>query len=127
MNSILIRINATLDLKGREKEASNLRLNSLKKNIFSVFEIGIKVKDHCILLENYNYNFSQNVVINDDVTVVIEVENKDSIKTRIFEGLTNYEGDSLYQTLLQLVTKKLKSEIYQTILLIILERRLQRN
>ncbi|MCT3806713.1 hypothetical protein HZQ57_15985 [Elizabethkingia anophelis] len=108
VNSILVRINATLDLKGREKEASNIRLGTLKKNIFDVFEICIRVKDYCILLENYNYNFSQNVVINDDVTVVIEVENKDSIKSRIFEGLTNYEGDSLYQTLLQLATKKAK-------------------
>jgi len=108
VNSILVRINATLDLKGREKEASNIRLGTLKKNIFDVFEICNRVKDYCILLENYNYNFSQNVVINDDVTVVIEVENKDSIKSRIFEGLTNFEGDSLYQTLLQLATKKAK-------------------
>lgn len=108
VNSVLVRINATLDLKGREKEASNIRLGTLKKNIFDVFEICNRVKEYCILLENYNYNFSQNVVINDDVTVVIEVENKDSIKSRIFDGLTNFEGDSLYQTLLQLATKKAK-------------------
>lgn len=108
VNTILTRINATLDLKGREKEASNLRLNSLKKNIFSVFEIGIKVKDHCSFLENYDYNFSKEIIINDDVAVVIEVENKESIKSRILEGLTNYNGDSLYQILLQLTTKNAK-------------------
>lgn len=108
VNAILTRSNGTLDLKGREKEASNLRLASLKKNIFSVFEIGIKVKNHCTFLENYDYNFSQEIKINDEVTVVIEVENKESIKTRILEGLANYDGDSLYQILLQLSTKKAK-------------------
>lgn len=108
VNAILSRINSTLDLKGREKEASNLRVGSLKKNIFSVFEISIKIRNHCAFLENYDYNFSQDIVINDAVTVVIEVENKESIKTRILDGLANYEGDSLYKVLLQLTSKKAK-------------------
>lgn len=108
VNAILTRINGTLDLKGREKEASNLRLDTLKRNIFSVFEIGIKVKNQCSFLENYDYNFSQEIKINDNVTVVIEVENKESIKNRILDGLANYDADSLYQIFLQLTTKKAK-------------------
>ncbi|WP_267740545.1 hypothetical protein [Myroides injenensis] len=108
INTILTRSNGTLDIKGREKEASNLRLGFLKKNIFSVFEIGIKVKNHCTFLENYDYNFSQEIKINDEVTVVIEVENQESIMARILEGLANYDADSLYKILLQLTIKKAK-------------------
>uniref|UniRef100_UPI000B20AB0C hypothetical protein n=1 Tax=Chryseobacterium sp. CCH4-E10 TaxID=1768758 RepID=UPI000B20AB0C len=108
INIILTTINSTLDLKGREKEASNIRLDSLKKNIFNVFEICIKVKNQCIVLEEYDYKFSQDVIINDDVTVVIEVEDKESLKSRIFEGMVNHSGESLYQVLLQLATKKAK-------------------
>jgi len=108
LNAILTRINGTLDLKGREKEAANLRLGSLKRNIFSVFEIAIKVKNHCEFLEKYDYNCSQEIKINDDVTVVIEVENKVSIKSRILDGLVNYDAERLYPILLQLAKKKAK-------------------
>ena len=108
INSIIIKNNATLDLRGREKESSNSRLLLLKNNIFELFEVCNKVKKQCEKIESYNYNFSKEIFINDDVTVVLEVENKETVKQKIVEGIVNHTENSLYQILLQLSNKTAK-------------------
>lgn len=101
--------NATLDLRGREKDASNQRLDLLKRNIFGLFEVLIRVEQHCSILDKYNYNFIKEIVIDEDVTVVIEIENKESIKSKIIEGLNVTNTNlSLYQILIQLATNKIR-------------------
>src|SRR5690606_24519592 len=54
VNHIIESKNATLDLKGREKDASNQRLDLLKRNIFGLFEVLIRVEQHCNELDNYS-------------------------------------------------------------------------
>lgn len=107
VNHVIESKNATLDLKGREKDASNKRLDLLKKNIFGLFEVLIRVEQHCSILDKYSYNFIKEIVIDEEVTVVIEIENKESIKSKIVEGLNVTNTNlSLYQILIQLVTNK---------------------
>src|SRR5690606_17097141 len=109
VNHIIESKNATLDLKGREKDASNQRLDLLKRNIFGLFEVLIRVEQHCNELDNYSYNFIKEIAIDEDVTVVIEIENKESIKSKIIEGLSITDmTHSLYQILIQLATNKIR-------------------
>lgn len=101
--------NANLDLKGREKEASNQRLTILTKNISDVFKIAMQVRTHCSLFENLSYGGIQEIKINDEVTVVLEVENSQNIKTKIFEGISNVTNNlSLYEVLIKLALGELK-------------------
>jgi hypothetical protein len=109
VNKIIQAKNSSLDIKGREKEASNQRLKILKKQIFDLFEISRRVEKHCKMLENYRYNFSQEIVIDENVSVVIEIESKEDIKLKIFEGLTiNSVNPSLFQVLIQLAKNNSK-------------------
>lgn len=105
VNKIISAKNSNLDLRGREKEASNQRLTSLKSQIESVFESSKRVEEHCSEFEKYTYRTIQEVKINDNVTVVLEVENQEDIKSKIVEGLNlnGHENSSLYIILVQLV------------------------
>ncbi|MCL9805535.1 hypothetical protein NAT51_08375 [Flavobacterium amniphilum] len=101
--------NANLDLKGREKEASNQRLTILKANISDVFKIAMQVRTHCLLFENLLYGGVQEIKINDEVAVVLEVESNQNIKTKIFEGISNANNNSsLYDVLIKLALGELK-------------------
>ena len=109
VNNILRSKNSTLDLKGREKEASNNRLETLKNQIFELLETSLRVEQHCSVIENYKYNFSQEIIIDENVSVVIEIENKEDIKSKLFEGLIiNSTNTSLFQALVQLSTNRIK-------------------
>jgi hypothetical protein len=109
VNSIVRIKNSSLDLKGREKEASNLRLETLKNQIFELLKTSLAVEKHCSIIENYKYNFSQEISIDENVSVVIEIENKEEIKSKIFEGLSGTSIDtSLFQALVQLATNTIK-------------------
>lgn len=102
--------NSNLDLKGREKEASNQRLTMLNKNVFNAFKIAKEVETHCSIFENLVYGGIQEIKINDEVAVVLEVESSESIKAKIIEGLsTNLSSDlSLYQVLVKLALGEIK-------------------
>lgn len=109
VNSIVRIKNSTLDLKGREKEASNLRLETLKNKIFELLKTSLAVEKQCSIIENYQYNFSQEIIIDENVSVVIEIENKEDIKSKLFEGLSiNSTNKSLFQALVQLATNLIK-------------------
>lgn len=109
VNNILRSKNSTLDLKGREKEASNNRLETLKNQIFELLRTSLRVEQHCSVIESYKYNFSQEIVIDENVSVVIEIENKEDIKSKLFEGLIiNSTNTSLFQALVQLSTNIIK-------------------
>jgi hypothetical protein len=109
VNSIVRKKNSSLDLKGREKEASNLRLETLKIQIFELLKTSLSVEKHCSIIENYKYNFSQEISIDENVSVVIEIENKEEIKSKIFEGLSGTSiNTSLFQALVQLATNNIK-------------------
>lgn len=103
INGIIKSKNASLDIKGREKEASNLRLKTLKRQISDLFETSKRVEQHCEMLESYKYNFSKEIIIDDNVSVVIEVENQEDVKERMLEGLSMSDSSiSLYKALIQL-------------------------
>lgn len=109
VNNILRAKNLTLDLKGREKEASNQRLSTLKRQISDLIKTAKRVEQHCLILEKYRYNFSQEITIDENVSVVIEIEYKEDVKTKIFEGLSiNSQSDSLFQILIQLANNTIK-------------------
>jgi hypothetical protein len=102
--------NSNLDLKGREKEASNQRLTMLNKNVFNAFKIAKEVETHCLLFENLVYGGIQEIRINDEVAVVLEVESSESIKTKMIEGLSSISSSnlSLYQVLIKLALGEIK-------------------
>ena len=102
--------NSNLDLKGREKEASNQRLTMLNKNVFNAFKIAKEVEIHCSLFENLVYGGIQEIKINDEVAVVLEVESSESIKAKIIDGLINISSPnlSLYQVLIKLALGEMK-------------------
>ena len=110
VNAILHSKNATLDLNGREKEASNRRLETLKRQIFKLFRTSVTVEAHCLAIENYNYNCSQEIEINKDVSVIVEIENKENITSKIFEGLllNNERNLSLYDALIKLARNTIR-------------------
>lgn len=110
VKQILLIKNSNLDLKGREKEASHQRLIRLNQNIIDTFSIAKKIETHCSFFENLEYGGIQEIKINDEVTVVLEVENNESIKAKIFEGLSGNLPDSLtlYQALIKLALGEIK-------------------
>jgi DNA repair ATPase RecN len=109
VNKIIRSKNTTLDLKGREKEASNHRLETLKSQIFELIKTSFTVEEHCSTLENYKYNFSQAIEIDENVSVIIEIENKEDVKSKIFEGINlTSQNLSLYQVLIQLAKNDIK-------------------
>jgi hypothetical protein len=109
VNNILRAKNLTLDLKGREKEASNQRLSTLKRQISDLIKTAKRVEQHCLILEKYRYNFSQEITIDENVSVVIEIEYKEDVKTKIFEGLSiNSQSDSLFLIFIQLANNTIK-------------------
>ncbi|MEZ7515353.1 hypothetical protein [Flavobacterium frigidarium] len=110
LKQIISDKNSNLDLKGREKEASNQRLLMLNKNIFNAFKIAKKVENHCALFENLVYGGIEEIRINDEVAVVLEVESSESIKAKIIEGLSNISSPnlSLYQVLIKLALGEMK-------------------
>lgn len=106
---IISNKNSSLDLKGREKESSNQRLTVLNKNLSAAFKIAMLVQIHCLLFENLQYGGVQEIKINNDVTVVLEVQNSENITTKIFEGIANVNNSSsLYNVLIRLALGDLK-------------------
>jgi hypothetical protein len=110
VNEIISDKNANLDLKGREKEASNQRLAILKKNVAEVFTIAGKLQKHCAQFEDLMYGGIQEIEIDDEVTVVLEVENSENIKSKILEGITvnTAENLTLYQVMIKLILNVVK-------------------
>lgn len=108
-NEIITAKNASLNLKSREKEASNQRLISLKSNISSLFNLLNRFQAQCRLIEDYRYNFSKSVQISNNVDVVLEIENIENVKDKILDGLVlNASSKSLYNILLDLAKDKIK-------------------
>lgn len=113
VNNIIRAKNSSLDFKSREKEASNLRLKTLKNQIFELLKTSLSVEKHCSIIEKYKYNFSQEIPIDENVSVVIEIENKEEIKSKILEGLSGtLINNSLFQALIQLATNNIKISYY---------------
>lgn len=113
INRIIKSKNSTLDLKGKEKEASNSRITTFKENAIKLFDTMIRVEEHCLILEEYNYNFKRKIDIDENVSVIIEIENKESLKSKIIEGLSNpSQTDSLYQVLIGLALGNIKIKNY---------------
>lgn len=107
-NLILTEKNANLDLKSREKEASNQRVTLLKNNVLSLFDILNRLQQHSIIIENYQYNFEKSIKISSDVDVILELENFENVKDKILEGFVLNGNYSLYQTLILLASNKVK-------------------
>lgn len=109
VKNVIISKNANLDLKGREKEASNQRLAVLKNNIKDAFDIALQIRDHCRYFENYAYGGVQEISINEEVTVVLEVESTESLKGKVFDGISGVNsGMNLYEALTKLALGEVK-------------------
>ncbi|WP_289658342.1 hypothetical protein [Flavobacterium panacagri] len=109
VKNVIVSKNANLDLKGREKEASNQRLAILKNNISEAFDIALQIRDHCIHFENYSYGGVQEIAINDEVTVVLEVESTEILKEKVFDGISGVNNSlNLYEALIKLALGAVK-------------------
>ena len=110
VNEIISVKNANLDIKSREKEASNQRLTILKKNVSEVFTIASRLEKHSSRFENLIYGGIQEIRIDDEVSVVLEVESNENLKSKILEGITVNPAEKLsfYQVMIRLILNVVK-------------------
>lgn len=110
VQNIIISKNAQLSDKSREKEAAIKRLTTLKSNIFKVLESSSNLLQKSNILEDYKYNLTKEIEISDDVKVILEVEGKEIIKEKVFEGLSICDTDkrlSLYEVCIKLALNQI--------------------
>ena len=115
VQNIIISKNAQLSDKSREKEAAIKRLTTLKSNIFKVLESSSNLLQKSNILEDYKYNLTKEIEISDDVKVILEVEGKEIIKEKVFEGLNIYDTDkrlSLYEVCIKLAQNQISVKNY---------------
>ena len=111
VQNIIASKNAQLSDKSREKEAAIKRLTTLKSNIFKVLESSSNLLQKSNILEDYKYNLKKEIEISDDVKVILEVEGKEVIKNRIFEGLKINDTDKKQLSLYKICVKLSLNEI----------------
>ena len=103
VNSIIDTQNSKLDNNGKEKEAANQRLVLLKNSLGVIFQKSQELREICIEIENYKYDFQQEIQINEDVKVVLEIEEKENIKDKILDGIVNSQNEiSLFKNIIEL-------------------------
>jgi hypothetical protein len=103
-NSIITTQNSKLDNDGKEKDTSNQRILLLKNNIALIIEKAKELEEICLEIESYRYNFKKEIIINEDVNVVLEVEEKENIKDKILDGINGIViEESLYKNILGLI------------------------
>lgn len=103
-NNIIKEKNATLNIKSRDKEQANERLENLKNNIAIAFSKSFHLNSISIEVENLQYEHQEIVQINDEVSIVLEIENEDNVKNLIFDGIKESKIEaSLYDNMLMLV------------------------
>ena len=115
VQNIIASKNAQLSDKSREKEAAIKRLTTLKSNIFKVLESSSNLLQKSNILEGYKYNLTKEIGISDDVKVILEVEGKEIIKEKVFEGLNIYDTDkrlSLYEVCIKLALNQISVKNY---------------
>ena len=115
VQNIIASKNAQLSDKSREKEAAIKRLTILKSNIFKVLESSSNLLQKSNILEDYKYNLTKEIEISDDVKVILEVEGKEIIKEKVFEGLNIYDTDkrlSLYEVCIKLALNQISVKNY---------------
>ena len=115
VQNIIASKNAQLSDKSREKEAAIKRLTTLKSNIFKVLESSSNLLQKSNILEDYKYNLTKEIEISDDVKVILEVEGKEIIKEKVFEGLSICDTDkrlSLYEVCIKLALNQISVKNY---------------
>lgn len=115
VQNIIASKNAQLNDKSREKEAAIKRLTTLKSNIFKVLESSSNLLQKSNFLEDYKYNLTKEIEISDDVKVILEVEGKEIIKEKVFEGLSICDTDkrlSLYEVCIKLALNQILVKNY---------------
>lgn len=109
INSIVDVQNSKLDSNGKEKGAANQRLELLQTNIDQILQKASDLEKICVAIESYKYNFKQKILINDDVSVIIEIEEKENIKDKILDGINGSQSQSsLFKNILTLVNDHVK-------------------
>ena len=104
VNSLIINQNLKLDNDGKEKGAADQRIIVLKNNISQILQKAQELEKICREVETYNYNFKQEILINEEVNVILEVEEKENIKEKILEGVNGaLTEDTLYKNILALI------------------------
>lgn len=104
VNSIITIQNSKLDNDGKEKGAADQRIILLRNNIALILEKAGELEEICLDIETYKYNFTQEILINDDVKVVLEIEENEKIKDKILDGLNGaVTEESLYKNILGLI------------------------
>ena len=115
VQNIIASKNAQLNDKSREKEAAIKRLTTLKSNIFKVLESSSNLLQKSNFLEDYKYNLIKEIEISDDVKVILEVEGKEIIMEKVFEGLSICDTDkrlSLYEVCIKLALNQILVKNY---------------
>jgi len=107
VNSIISIQNSKLDNKGKEKEAANQRIELLKTSVEVIFQKSQELLDICLEIENYKYNFQQEIQINDDVKVVLEIEQRENVKDKILDGIVGSQNEkSLFKNIFELAIEE---------------------
>jgi PHP domain len=98
--------NQGLSTEARNKENAVRVLDQLKGDFFVEFDNLIQLKQKCIELESFTYAKKEKIVLNEDVSLVLEIEKKEELRNMILEGLkgSNYKV-SFFLNILSLINK----------------------
>jgi len=107
--------NQGLSTEARQKEEATRSLTQLKEDISNRFKKLVQLKYKCSELESFEYAKKEIIIINDDVSLVLEIEKEEEIKNIILDGINNSnKTKSLYVNILFLLNNKSNIKNYPT-------------
>lgn len=93
-----------LDKKASDKAESNKKYNSWLNDIGDCFKHYKQLKVNCDNLETFNHALEREITLHENVKLILEVDNSDSIKEVILGCLLkNYPGETIYKNILYLL------------------------
>lgn len=105
--NIVASVNDTLDTDAKEKSKALESIVKLKEHIGIRFQTMYNLKCKCDSLELFDYSLKRLIELNEDVSLVLEVDNEYALKDYILDCLNNANYElSLYSNIIELLAKK---------------------
>ncbi len=113
INKLINEKNNTLNTEAKQKNEANEVLFELKNSVFNRFKRLVDLKNKSYLLQDFNYNKIEKIQINEDVSLVLEIEMLQSLKEKILNGLNDANLEqSLFINTLNLLNNKCSIKNY---------------
>jgi len=82
--------------------------NSIKVHFKGLFDLHSKID----AIKNFNYNHTESIVLDEDSSLNIELDSQNSLDELITDGIKDSGGNSIYESIMLLLYKKLKLKNY---------------